>query len=340
MDITQLSLRFKRFAVNECHGSSDLYEFLSHKIANDEDLLELCLNAKAGQPVPNLFLSAVHFLLLNGKNHSLKEYYQSIVEHPQNPQKSFDHFKDFCRLYREDIISLISRKLVQTNEVRRCAYLYPSFCCIYEMVKKPLALIEIGTSAGLQLLWDQYKYSYGSDGIYGNNQSTVHIQSEIISKKKPLLFKNSPPVAFSRGIDLHISHLGDEEDFMWLKSLIWPEHHERRELFEKAAELLNRNDRSLIEGDGISLLTNIAEQAPDDAVICIFHTHVANQLEEEVKHTLINHIKRIGKTRDVFHLYNNMWDRNLHLDFMINGIETQQIIAEADGHGRWFKWLL
>lgn len=127
---------------------------------------------------------------------------------------------------------------------------------------------------------------------------------------------------------------------MWLKSLIWPEHHERRELFEKAAELLNRNDRSLIEGDGISLLTNIAEQAPDDAVICIFHTHVANQLEEEVKHTLINHIKRIGKTRDVFHLYNNMWDRNLHLDFMINGIETQQIIAEADGHGRWFKWLL
>lgn len=154
MDITQLSLRFKRFAVNECHGSSDLYEFLSHKIANDEDLLELCLNAKAGQPVPNLFLSAVHFLLLNGKNHSLKEYYQSIVEHPQNPQKSFDHFKDFCRLYREDIISLISRKLVQTNEVRRCAYLYPSFCCIYEMVKKPLALIEIGTSAGLQLLWD------------------------------------------------------------------------------------------------------------------------------------------------------------------------------------------
>ena len=47
-------------------------------------------------------------------------------------------------MYREEIITLLQTKLVQTNEVRRCAYLYPSFSYIFNKVNKPLALIEMG----------------------------------------------------------------------------------------------------------------------------------------------------------------------------------------------------
>ncbi|TKI82276.1 DUF2332 family protein, partial [Bacillus cereus] len=88
---------------------------------------------------------------------------------------------------------------------RRCAYLYPSFCYIFNKVKKPLALIEIGTSSGLQLFWDQYSYSYGTDEMYGNINSNVHVTSEIRGTNVPHFLKESPSVVERIGLDLHVN---------------------------------------------------------------------------------------------------------------------------------------
>ncbi|RAN90606.1 hypothetical protein B5P41_06220 [Bacillus sp. SRB_28] len=331
----QIANLFRDFSANECKGSSVLYEYLSIKISEDEEVLTLASYAQPGQPVPNLLLGAVHYLLLKGKEHSLKNYYQSLVENADiNFENAFYQFKDFCHVYREEIISLLQTKLVQTNEVRRCAYLYPSFCYIFNKVNKPLALIEIGTSAGLQLFWDQYRYSYGTEEMYGNRQSNVHLQSEIKGEKKPSFLKQSPPVMERIGLDLHVNNLNDEEDYLWLRALIWPEHKERLELFDQAATLVKEKSVQLIEGEGVALLPAIVNQIREDAVICIFHTHVANQIHENVKHKLEKQIKEIGAKRDVFHLYNNMWDRDLHIDYYINGNEYCETVGETEGHGR------
>jgi hypothetical protein len=337
----QIANLFRNFSVNECKGSSDLYEYLSIKISEDEEVLTLASYAQPGQPIANLLLGAVHYLLLKGKKHTLKRYYRSLVENADtNFENAFHQFKDFCHEYREEIISLLQTKLVQTNEVRRCAYLYPSFCYIFNKVNKPLALIEIGTSAGLQLFWDQYRYSYGTEEVFGNTQSNVHLQSEIKEDKKPSFLKQSPPVVERIGLDLHVNDLNDEEDYLWLRALIWPEHKERLELFDQAATLVKEKPVRLIEGDGVALLPAIANQIREDAVICIFHTHVANQIPDHIKHELERQIKEIGAKRDVFHLYNNMWDRDLHIDYYIHGNEYCETVGETEGHGRWFSWKL
>ncbi|WP_347862468.1 DUF2332 domain-containing protein [Salimicrobium sp. PL1-032A] len=161
-----LSERFKDFAETECKGSSALYESLAVRISEDDDLLKLCMNAQEDQPTPNLLLGAVHYLLLNGAAHDLRDYYPSIVDEPKRDDRLFQVFKEFCLEYHQEIKALLQHKLVQTNEVRRCAYLFPVFSYIYQQTGKPLSLIEIGTSAGLQLLFDQYGYSYGSAYIY------------------------------------------------------------------------------------------------------------------------------------------------------------------------------
>ncbi|MGF2715404.1 DUF2332 domain-containing protein [Bacillus cereus] len=339
----QVANLFRDFSVNECKGSSPLYEYLSIKISEDEEVLTLAFNAQPGQPIPNLLLGAVHYLLLKGKEHSLKRYYYSLVEDAgtdTNFENAFHQFKDFCHVYREEIITLLQTKLVQTNEVRRCAYLYPSFCYIFNKVNKPLALIEIGTSSGLQLFWDQYRYSYGMEEVYGNTQSNVHLTSEIRGDNMPYLLKQSPPVVERIGLDLHVNDLNDDEDYLWLRALIWPEHKERLVLFDQAAELVKEQSVQLIEGDGVVLLPSIVDQIREDVVICIFHTHVANQIPENVKHTLEKQIKEIGAKRDVFHLYNNMWDRDLHIDYYINGNEYCETVGETEGHGKWFSWKL
>lgn len=341
MEQSQLSRQFKVFE-KDCKGSSAMYELLSRRIAQDEHMLKLCQNVRHEQPAPNILFGAIHYLLLKGEIHPLKEYYPSISQHPRHIDEPnfFYSFKDFSSTYEDDIISIMKNKLVQTNEVRRCAYLYPIFCWIYTKIKKPLSLIEIGTSAGLQLLWDQLSYSYGNEKVYGNEHSHVHLTSEIRGKYAPCLLQDSPPVISKVGVDLQVSDLNDEEDLLWLKALIWPEHRERRELLEKAAECLQENPVTLIEGDGVALLPDIVQSTPKNSALCIFHTHVANQMPEENKVQLENHIRTIGRYRDVFHIYNNMWDGELHLDYVIDGIEHHKTIGETDSHGRWFEWNL
>lgn len=338
MNVNVIADRFRLFANRECKGSSELYEVLSLKIADDGELLHIATHAMHGQPIPNLMLSAVHYLLLKGKKHKLMDYYGTVVDCPRAPITVFDDFKDFCMLHKEELVSILQSKRVQTNEVRRCSYLYPAFCYIYEKAKRPLALIEIGTSAGLQLFWDQFSYTYQSNEVYGNEQAELNICSEIRGDRLPLLLKNSPPVTVRIGVDLHVNDLNKQDDYLWIKSLIWPDHVERLALFEKAARCVKRYAYTLIEGDGVEMLTELVSQIPRDSVVCIFHTHVANQIPKENKITLEDCIRNIGKNRAVFHLYNNMWDANLHLDYYINGEEYLETIAETDGHGRWFKW--
>lgn len=339
MDKSQLSVIFTTFANIECKGSSQLYEYISLKISEDNEILELCSNAQTGQPVPNLLFGTVHYLLLKGTVHPLKEYYPSLTKYSRKiDEETFIYFKDFCRINRTEIILLLKSKLVQTNEVRRCAYLYPIFSLIYNKVKKPLSLIEIGTSAGLQLLLDKYSYSYGDNQMYGDKNSPVHITSEIKQGSIPSILLESPPVASKIGIDLHISDLRNSEDYLWLKSLIWTEHEERLKLFESAARYFKENPVELIEGDGITLLPDVVKNLPENTMICIFHTHVANQLPEVLKYELLDTIKKIGEKRDVFHLYNNVWDRKLHLDYTLDGKAYSKTIGETDGHGKWFEW--
>lgn len=98
------------------------------------------------------------------------------------------------------------------------------------------------------------------------------------------------------------------DDAIWLDALIWPEHKERRKLFKQASKCLlhNRAAVDLINGDGIELLGDVSKEIPNDSVICIFHTHAANQMTTEMKNSLLDNIKRIGAKRDVFHIYNNV----------------------------------
>lgn len=340
MERSLLSKRFLAFS-EECKGKCRLYELLSIQISNDRELLQLSSYAPMNQPIPNLLFAAVHYLLLKGKVHELKDFYKSIVAFPKNADHCFPYFKRFCTQYRHEIISLLRQKLVQTNEVSRCVYLYPIFCNIYEKMNKPLALIELGTSAGLQLLWDQYRYSYGTETVYGNQSSNVHLRADIKGKKRPpFLLMNSPPIFSRIGIDLHVNDLNVQEDYLWLQALIWPSETKRRQLFIRAAKIVRQDPPHLVEGDGIDLLDSIVEEVDERAIPCVFHTHVANQSTPQMQQKLLADIDQIGKKKDIFHLYNNLPDHKLRLDAYIEGEKSAKIVGETEAHGKWFTWYL
>lgn len=341
MDDSDLAEVFRQFAYVECEGSSLLYEHLSLEIAEDKKLLELCSHARKGQPIPNLLFGAVHYLLLKDSNDSLAQFYSSINDDVSNKTAAFPYFKSFCLEHKDQIINILKSKLVQTNEVRRCAYLYPIFCYIYQKEKRPLSLIEIGTSCGLQLLCDRYGYEYDDNKIYGNKESCLTLHSKIRNGNLDREMLRTTPVIENRvGIDLHVNDLNNKDEYLWLKALIWPEHQNRLANFKNAARQFDRASVKLLEGNGVEELITISKDINKDSILCIFHTHVANQMSEEDKYTLNKNIEIISKTRDVYHIYNNMYDRKLHMDIIVNGIKTGCLIGNVDGHARWFDWLL
>src|SRR5215218_1913808 len=151
-----LADRFACFALEECHDSSPLYERLALGVADDPAMLALAAYARPGQPTPNLLFAAVQYLLLGGTPHPLAAFYPGLAHDPVAGGDPYPAFHDFCRQHADSIRELLETRLVQTNEVRRSACLLPAFCWVARLAgDRPLALLEIGASAGLNLLWDR-----------------------------------------------------------------------------------------------------------------------------------------------------------------------------------------
>ena len=227
-ELETLAYRFRRFAELECRGSSPLYERLSTCVAGDAELLRLAAHCAEGQPAPNLFFGAAHLVLLENPGHPLSAYYASVVESPKEREGAYPHFRALCLEHRERIVETVSTRRVQTNEVGRCAVLLPAFAIVAERsASREAAFVEVGASAGLNLLWNRFRYEYGGGACWGDPSSPVRLACEPRGATLPPIPDALPSVVLRVGIDLDPVDLGDAESVRWLRALIWPEHRRR-----------------------------------------------------------------------------------------------------------------
>lgn len=328
---------FQRFAEHEAKGNSPLYEYWCKNIITHKPLLNLISHIPKTQPKPNLFFASVQYLCTK------KVCPLTIIfDQPEHIdfEESFHLLAMFCMEHQHELIQLFQTKLVQTNEVQRASYLYPIFSEIGSSVNKPLTLIEIGTSAGLLLNLDSYHYQIKQNPSisFGNPQSLLTIQAENLGRP---LSKLEKPIIQSRiGIDLNIIDLDDDEQYKWLKCLIWPEQKNRKANLEKARQIHQKCPKQLLAGDFREILPNfLKEDFYKESQIIIFHTHVANQFSSQLKGDLIQLLQNFSTEYPVFHVYNNMYDADLHVDLIENSIITsKKTMKNTDGHGNYYYW--
>jgi hypothetical protein len=347
IDRDALSDEFRMFGEVYSRNSSRLYEHLSLAIADDEEMLALAARSAAVHPRGGLFFGGVHYLLLHRPADPLAAYYPSMTASAGDPAKAYPAFRAFCLAHADALVEVLANRRVQTNEVRRCAYLLPAFSLVAAQANAPLALIEIGTSAGLNLLWDRYRYTYrhrDSHHEVGDPTSPVHLESRIDGDRAPRFPITIPAVIWRRGIDLNVIDLRDEADLGWLRALIWPEHHERLALLDAAAAILQRDPPTLIEGDALSVLPSVAADAPPEAALVLFHTHTLNQFSWEDKQALEEIIGGLSQNRDVYRIANDLGNDEgpgfkLQLMTYRKGVKESRAVAYCDAHGRWFEWM-
>ncbi len=154
------------------------------------------------------------------------------------------------------MFSILRERRTQTNEVRRGLALWPAGTLAVTIAQEmPLALVEIGCSAGLNLIWDRYSYRYrdntGAEYDAENANSSLQMDAELRGPLIPPLAASPLRISQRIGIDLQPLNIHSSRDIAWLEALIWPEHHDRREFLRQAIAIAQDISHDLRHGDAL-----------------------------------------------------------------------------------------
>jgi hypothetical protein len=239
---------YAEFAAREARGVSLCYERLSVAVSGDDELLGLLGRLPPAKRQPNLLFGVVRFL-----------------DGPVDDPAAFRH-------YAIDNWAAIEKQMrsraTQTNEPGRCAVLLP----VLAALPQPLALLDVGASAGLCLYPDRYSYRYGDDQI-GTGEPLLECAASGMRLPARL-----PEVVWRAGLDLNPLDVTDPADLRWLDALIWPEHTHRRARLRAAAARVAADPPLLVRGDLVDDLAATAALAPAHATLVVFHTSVLYQV--------------------------------------------------------------
>ena len=157
-------------------------------------------------------------------------------------------------------------RATQTNEPARCTALLP----VLALIDGPLALIEVGTSAGLCLYPDRYSYEY--DGRAVGPRRSVHLRCTT-SGDVPIP-DELPQVVARIGVDLNPLDVTDADDLAWLRALVWPGQREADRLarLDAAAAVAAQDPPTLLAGDLVDRLADALALVPDGATPVVMHT--------------------------------------------------------------------
>jgi hypothetical protein len=337
----QLARDFVIFAAH-CEIGSPLYYRLAMGIAEDRELLALAGLAMPGQPPPNMLLGAAHDLLLRGVSHPVAAYYATLGGELPPDDGALAAFRDLCLGHRAAVEQLLATRRTQTNETRRCAYLLPAFARVAQLADaRPLALIEVGPSAGLNMLWDHYSYDYGDGTLYGDPASPVRITTELRGRLRPPIPATMPAVAWRVGVELSPVDLGDPEAVRWLEALVWPEHVARVERLRAAIEVARAQRPTIVAGDALELLPELIASAPAEAALCVYHTHVTYQLGKAERDRLEALLAEAGASRPLVRVGCEGFGAE-HPRLTLTGYDAsgaaERLLAVTPGHANWIAW--
>jgi len=329
------------FADDARRTGSELYARLSEGVRGDAELRAMCANARPGQPHANLLFGAVHFLLLRGAQHPLRAFYPDLGG--ASAGDPFPVFRDFCLVHRVELEALINTRVTNTNEVGRSAILHPGFRAAAEATKAPLYTIEIGPSAGLNLIWDSYGVRYRKDGktiAAIAPDAPLVIECESRGDKIPPTGA-SPKIAGRIGLELNPVDLSNIDDRDWLRALMWPDQISRLERLDKAIALFAKAHPKILAGDALALLPEAMAEAPQDAAICVYHTIAVYQFSRAMKQALDDILTAAGLRRPVLRLSFEMealHECELKLIRYHDGTKDERVLAASHPHGTWIEW--
>lgn len=327
IDAAKIKTTYWRFAETECKGYSDIYYRLALAVSEDDEVIGFIAQLPVIQP--NLFLASVQ--LLTG---------------PEHMPMDGAELRTFLKRRGREVAEAMRSRRTQTNEVGRCAVLLPA------LPPGPLALVEVGASAGLCLLLDQFYYKWGSSHL-GDASSPVRLQCKVSG---PVALPAAvPKVVWRRGLDLSPINVRDDDAIKWLLACVWPDHPERRCRLEAAIDLARIQPPMVSAGDLVDDLAAVIADVPEDAQLVVFHSAVLGYVSSDRRKEFAMALADASKHRDLVWLSNEppgvipeltcLAPSASESRFLLgrtrftNGRRSDELLAFAHPHGAELTWL-
>ena len=256
-DHSQLAAIYNNFAKYETAGRSSLYVEICSGMAREPGLLSRLATLPTVKQQPNLLLAAVKYLY--------------------GTASGWPHFRALANDHWQEVQAVIRERRTQTNEPAPCATLLP----LLASLPQPLALLEVGASAGLCLLPDMYAYDYNGRKVAASAPvaATPPIFRCTATPQTPIPSRNVD-VVWRAGLDLSPLDCRNADDANWLRALVWPGEGERARLLDEAIAIAQSARPRVEQGDLRHDLVALAREVPKDATLVIFHTAVLAYVPE------------------------------------------------------------
>ncbi|HEY0300102.1 MAG TPA: DUF2332 domain-containing protein [Rhizomicrobium sp.] len=339
---------------------SPLYGDLLARAADDIEhggpLADL-LDGWHGRPTPDALslrvMGAVHRLVLDGAAPELAAHYPSAGGVPQG-EATWRVFRNLVAR-RLDVLRPALDRQVQTNEVRRSAALLSGFLTVAARTGLPLRIREIGSSAGLNLFWDRYRYALPACAsetppdddapaqyFWGDVAAPVVIRSGWHGAADVL--SGTAAVASRAGCDLSPIDVTDPRQARTLESFVWADQLPRLQQLRAAIAAARRDPPPLVRRPAAEWLEReLAAPAPGVATV-VFHSIMWWYLSEAERERVTALLSAAGAraTRQAplawlrFDLFGSPTAAEIRLTTWPGGVE--KTLATADAHGRWVTW--
>lgn len=336
----------------ELRGYAPLYDRVARALADEPALLARVADvAPREKLVPVLLFAAVRHLVLADPAHPLAVIHATGAGDPWPP------FRRLLETRFDEVAGLVAARSIQTNEVGRASAVLPALGLLAVEQDRPLALIEVGASAGLNLNLDRFAYDF--DGApAGDPDSAVRLACRLLGGRRPPLPAAPLPIASRIGIDLAPIDAGSDEACRWLEACVWPGITPRAERLRAAIALARRHPPRVLAGDATSLLPEVLATLPAGVTPCIVSTWVLAYLSAEGRARLAAAAAAASAGRDVAWItleYAGVppWlpappttppdepgaANLLSLTTWRDGAARVRTLAWVHSHGAWLGWL-
>ena len=230
----------------------------------------------------------------------------------------------------------------QTNEVGRSAVLMAGLLVVAAERGLPVALHELGSSGGLNLVLDRYGYRFGSLE-YGPENPGLVLAPDWRGAAPPIA---GVKVASRRGVDLNPLDVTDPADRERMIAYLWPDQPERVARAEAAIETAASDPPRIDRADAAQWVEDmITPDAPAGIARVVMHSIALQYFPEDSRRRIADRMAEAGAAATLdaplhwlrFEVDPEHGDRpTLRLTSWPGG---ERLLAKADPHCHWVEWL-
>lgn len=310
--------------------TSPTYTRLVDLTASDTALMRV-LNRIEHTPRPNVLFAGVQYLMMRGEGVELARHFPNFEAFDPRAQGLGPTFREFVLGHEKELVEIGRTRYTQTNECRRCVALLPA---IWMLDYDSVHLVDVGTSAGLNLLLDRFRYRW--DGVEWGPNSPVMLETENRGRE---IVPRDVGIHSRIGLDLNPVDPADPDERLWLEALVWPEHHDRRRRLQAALDLSGTVEVDLVAGDALETLEPVLARLPAAEPAVVMHSFALNQFTAEERNRLVAIIDEARARRPVGRVSFEFFGADagssvVEVDDGSGSVE----VGRAQHHGEWVEF--